>query len=288
METTKKTPPFPNELGLYFNVSEVGSLNPGPEESNEPRRQPNYQIIWITRGSGTFEIDLESLRIEANTIYTIPPGRLHQFRPAEPTAGYVLSFNMDFLYLAIEGPGRFFFREINSELTRVSSYFWDPAESDLQNVLADIRREFDTHLTFRLEVLSGLLRIFLIYMKRQAVICYQEDEEGGDTRLFNRFYSQLDNQFIRMKQVTEYAKALFVTPGHLNSVVKKISGYPARYHIRLRTIREAKRMAIYNDASMKTVAHTLGFYDLAHFSKYFKGATGMTFSEFRKIKANTT
>ena len=285
METTIKTPVFPSDVGLFFNISTVESLITNRSREKEALREPYYQLIWITRGAGTFEIDLERLRIEANTIYTIPPGRFHQFHAAESPAGYVLSFNMDFLYLAIDGPGRQFFKEVDAELKRVGSYSCDPGDASLRNVLADIIREFDARLALRLEILSGLLRIFLIYMKRQAVVCYREDGECEDTRLFNRFYSQLDNQFRRMKKVTEYATDLCVTPGHLNSVIKEVSGHTVRYHIRQRTIQEAKRMIVYNEANLKTVAHSLGFDDVAHFSKYFKSATGMTFSQFRKIRS---
>jgi AraC family transcriptional activator of pobA len=39
---------------------------------------------------------------------------------------------------------------------------------------------------------------------------------------------------------------------------------------------------MYNDANMKMVASSLGFEDLAHFSRYFKNAAGMNFTAFRK------
>lgn len=285
METTTKTPAFPNDLSFFFRVSTVESVIPDLTGEAEPQRQPHYQVIWISRGSGTFEIDLETFCIESNTIYTIPPGRYHQFKPAELLAGYVLSFNTDFLNLAIEGPGRHFFKEVDSDLKRVSSYFCNPGDANLQQVLADIRREFDTQSHLRLEILSGLLRMFLLYMKRQAVICYREDNECHDIRLFKRFYLQLDSQYRWMKRVTDYATALCVTPGHLNNVIKRVTGHSTKYHIGQRTIQEAKRMIIYDEVNMKTVAHILGFDDLAHFSKYFKNVTGMTFSQFKKMKS---
>jgi AraC family transcriptional activator of pobA len=200
-------------------------------------------------------------------------------------AGYVLSFNMDFLHLAIEGPGVHFFKEIDADLKRVGSYHCNPADEHLQHVLADIKREFDSHSDLRLEILSGLLRMFLLYMKRQAVICYREENECLDIRLYKRFYLQLDDQFRWMKRVSGYATALCVTPGYLNSVIKRVTGHSAKYHIRQRTIREAKRMVVYDEADMKIVAHFLGFDDLAHFSKYFKKEAGMTFSQFKKMKS---
>jgi AraC family transcriptional activator of pobA len=270
---------------FFFNISTVESLARESAPITEALRRRYYQMIWIIRGLGDLEIDTEIQAIEANTIYSIPPGRQYRFLPAAEVSGYVLSFNIDFLDLAIEGPGSPFFRDIKSELRRVNTYLWDPAEASLRNVLDDMRREFNTHLGLRIEILSGLFKIFLIYMKRQAVVCHREYGDWENTRLFNRFYAQLDIDFVRKKQVAEYASALAVTPGHLNAVIKRVTGHSASYHIRQRTIQEAKRMVFYDDASLKTVAHALGFGDQAHFSKYFKTAAGMTFSQFRKIRS---
>src|SRR6201999_1815321 len=108
----------------------------------------------------------------------------------------------------------------HGELNRVGCYFRDPEDSSLPNALAEIRREFDSHSNLRMDILSGLLKMFLLYMKRSATICYQ-DGQGDEIQLFNRFYSLVEDQFRRKKQVAEYAKELFVTPGHLNSVIKK-------------------------------------------------------------------
>ncbi len=47
-------------------------------------------------------------------------------------------------------------------------------------------------------------------------------------------------------------------------------------------VQEAKRLAMYSDANMKMVAYALGFEDPSHFSKFFKNAAGLNFSEYKK------
>jgi AraC family transcriptional regulator, transcriptional activator of pobA len=134
----------------------------------------------------------------------------------------------------------------------------------------------------RLEILSGLFKIFLIYTKRLATTVRREETSSHRMRLFNSFYAKLDEQFKTMRQVAEYASELSVTPNYLTDVVKKVTGYSASYHIQQRMVLEAKRLALYSDANMKMVAYSLGFDDLSHFSKFFKNAAGVNFSEFRK------
>jgi AraC-like DNA-binding protein len=82
--------------------------------------------------------------------------------------------------------------------------------------------------------------------------------------------------------VADYAAGFAVTPNYLNEIIKKSSGIPASEHIKQRVVLEAKRLAAYSDASMKEIAYSLGFDDVAHFSKYFKNVTGINFSDFKK------
>lgn len=282
MQTIVKQPVFPNDVNCFFDISRIGSMDFEGDLQTVPVRCPHYQIVLISRGSGYFSIDLERYRIEDGAIYTIPPGRFHRLMPEGPLAGYVLSFNIDFLFLAIEGPGRPFFSEITSDLKLVNMYLRKQGDLALETLLAEISREFEAHLLLRLEILSGLFKVFLIYMKRHSTGFRREDVSCPSIRLFNSFYAKLDNQFRTMKQVAHYASELFVSPSHLTVVVKKLTGHSASYHIKQRTVQEAKRLVLYSDADMKMVAYSLGFEDLSHFSKYFKSATGMNFTDFRK------
>src|ERR1700722_3028782 len=244
MQTTAKQPSFLNEVNYFFDISTGESVNRMHGLRNGPVRQPHYQIVWITQGSGFFIIDLEKYRIDDNCAFTIPPGRFHQIMAEGRLSGFVFSFNIDFLYLAIESPERSFFKELCSDLKRVKTYSMDGGGQALQSLLA-------------------------------GTSCAR-------TRLFNNFYAKVDNEFRTKKHVAEYARELSVSPNYLSEVVRKVTGHSAGYHIRQRTVQEAKRLVIYNDASMKMVAYALGFDDLSHFSKYFKNAAGMTFRDFRK------
>jgi AraC family transcriptional regulator, transcriptional activator of pobA len=282
MQKITKQPAFLNEMNYFFDISTVESVNLKHGLQNGPVRQPYYQIVWITQGSGYFSIDLEQYRIEDNSAFTIPPGRFHQIMAEGRLSGFVFTFNIDFLHLTIESPGQPLFKEICSDLKRVKMYSLPGGDHSLQSLLAGITREFEAYNIFWLEIVSGLFKVFLIYIKRQSTSIRQEETSCPRTRLFNNFYAKLDNQFRTKKQVADYAQELSVSPNYLSEVVRKVTGYSAGYHIRQRTVQEAKRLVMYNDANMKMVAYSLGFDDLAHFSKYFKNAAGMNFTDFRK------
>jgi AraC family transcriptional activator of pobA len=280
MEGIEHQPVFVNDVSYFFEITTLESIR--GETTSYPVRKPHAQLVWVTRGSGYFTIDLEKFRMMDNTIYMIPPGRCHQFMPAGELSGHVLAFNADFLNLAIDSPGRPFFKEISDDLTRVNMLSLQSDNPILRNIFAEISREFETHLMLRLEILSGLFKIFLVYVKRLATTIRQEEASSHKMRLFNSFFAKLDKQFKTMKQVAEYASELSVSPSYLTVVVKKVSGYSASHHIQQRMVQEAKRLAMYSDANMKMVAYALGFEDPSHFSKFFKNAAGLNFSEFKK------
>jgi|ERR1700722_2716458 AraC family transcriptional activator of pobA len=280
MKPQKWQPVFPNDTSYFFEISTLELSNKGP--MRDPMRQPHSQLIWITHGSGYLTVDLEKFKVTANAIYSIPPGRVHQFRPADVISGWVLSFNPDFLNLAIGGSCRPFFKEISADLNRVNMFMLRSEHPALRHLLADIIREFETHMVLRLEILCGFFKVFLMYTKRLSTTIEQQETSSSKVRLFNNFYAKLDKEFKTKKQVSEYANELSVSPSYLTVVVKKVSGYSASYHIHQRMVQEAKRLALYNDASMKMVAYTLGFDDLSHFSKFFKNAAGVNFTEFKR------
>ena len=81
--------------------------------------------------------------------------------------------------------------------------------------------------------------------------------------------------------VSDYARELAISANYLNHVMKRFTGFTASHHIQQHTILEAKRRALYLGTSMKETAYSLGFEDLAHFSKFFKKNAGTSFREFK-------
>src|SRR6476646_11477034 len=67
------------------------------QDRQRPHRHDFYQVFWITRGAPSFHIDFDHLPIEAHSLVFVPPGAVHTFGTQHPTAGFILSFQEDFL-----------------------------------------------------------------------------------------------------------------------------------------------------------------------------------------------
>ena len=100
--------------------------------------------------------------------------------------------------------------------------------------------------------------------------------------IVNRFIQAVDANFINKRSVSEYAKILNLSEGHLNNIIKKETGKPAGYHIRERILHEAQRLLIYTDSSISEISYTLNFSNPSYFFRLFKSLTGTTPKKFRK------
>jgi AraC-like DNA-binding protein len=261
------------------NAFEIRVLKNG--ENNAPAIKELFRIIWIKEGSGALSVDMHTYSISRDSIYCIKPGQVLRFEPVEETDGYLLSFSAEFLAMA----------GIHPEPLQYSAFFHPLSpfsivkvenSSEMLETAEKMIREFSNAYPGKEEVLRGLLKIFLVYLNRQQEESRPQLTNPDQSGLASKFFGLLEKDFANRKMVSDYAQDLSVTPNYLNEIVKRASGFPASFHIRQRIILEAKRKAAYVRTSMKEIAYDLGFDDISHFSKYFKKASGISFSDFRK------
>ena len=242
----------------------------------------NYQIIFINSGNAIYNVATKSHNLSENNIYYICPNPSYQLIPEQELDGYIISFNSDFLNLSVEksllsANGNFI------GLTATSKFKINAStKTDIYKILVRIERECSSAHMLKSEVIKGLLRLLLIYLSRipKETVCTTTLKKNNE--IVNKFFSILEEKYNTHHMAADYADMLYVTSNFLNELLKKTSGYTTRYHIHRRIIIEAKRQTLCSDSSMKEIAYELGFDDLAHFSKFFKNATGECFKDFKK------
>jgi AraC family transcriptional activator of pobA len=73
-----------------------------------------------------------------------------------------------------------------------------------------------------------------------------------------------------------YAKALGISPTHLNRIVRQKTGASTRDLLTRRMLEEAQRELLFTPGSIQEMAFRLGFADPAYFSRFFTRQTGLT------------
>ncbi len=275
---------FTNSSAPAFEIHSIQWLKENRDLLEKPQRHHSAQIVWITNGSGHYCIDMEKYAIVPNTIYFVPPGRVQRLHVDDSLEGVVLSFSSDLFLLAIASPIQTVCDEMIAGFSRVNVVpVREKKTGDvLTNLVQELKQEMAEHRFLRSEILAGMLKLFLIYLRRMFLPAPQEFTSSKMNSLFNDFNSRLDKTFLSRRSVADYASDLSVTPSYLTEVVKRFTGLSASQFIQQRQVLEAKRLAIYSDDTMKGIAYKLGFEDVSHFSKFFKNVAGMNFSEFKK------
>lgn len=245
--------------------------------------QCSYEIIWVQEGSGTHTINQINYQLSANRVYCTVPGQRHQLQVDPGSKGFIISFTESFLNCHYNE-----YSDLNEEhffhhlLQHPELIIGEDVAEDMQDVLLLLLKETSKKIALSNELAIKYLKIFLIYLQRQLHSDSATTSSPKNNALIKHFQWLLENNFREKKAVAQYAKDLFVTPNHLNRVLREFTGFSARQLIKQRIILEAKKKAKERGSSMKEIAYDLGFTDIAHFSKYFKNTSGVNFSSFKK------
>lgn len=138
--------------------------------------------------------------------------------------------------------------------------------------------------TFRRETVRYLLQamvtqLWSILLERFPNANIQRKDRKNE--LTEEFFIKLQQNYMEERSVNFYADALYVTPKHLSTVVKTVTGRTTSDWIDDFVILEAKAKLKNSNHSVQRIALDLNFSDQSFFAKFFKKHTGVSPSEYR-------
>ena len=276
----------PSKRCQPFNIATIQWLYENAKFESDIARTNDYvQMIWLTKGRGTFRIDLQHFDLADNQLFFIKPCQVYQFESSSELEGYVITFAHSFLELENEEADSTYHSSLFQLFTTANGVrIHEQTVAEVKDIIDKMLNEHVNRHLFREEMLRRYLKILFIYLSRHFDGMLQTTSQTRKVELVQKFMSLVDRKFKTEKTVSGYAALLSITPNYLNEIIKTTTGYSAGYHIRQRIVLEVKRQATYSDTCMKQIGYYLGFNDMAHFSKFFKSATGKNFTDFKREK----
>ncbi|WP_229220157.1 AraC family transcriptional regulator [Dyadobacter beijingensis] len=261
---------------------EITALNADFLSSRAAKYDHSVEMIWLTKGRFSAMIDLEAFEVSEGMILFQAPGRAFYFGSSSDPEGLVVRFPTGVIPADVNStyPSLSY---CTSRLFQVDAL----TAATIMSAIQCMQLELATAHSQKTDVLSGYLRIVLLYLARQKSVAFSTSFGSQVTALTKRFFDLLERKYHVNKKVSQYADELAVTPNYLNQIIKQETGMTASANIRKRLLIQAKRMALVQNTSMKAVAYKLGFEDTAHFSKFFKVGCGCSFTDYRKSCPNT-
>ncbi len=232
-----------------------------------------HQVLLIANGGGWATLDGKTHALPTGSLVNVPPEHVHSFRFEKDTRGWVTTLADELLDELLVGVGT-----LRSELDQACVL---SADTFITQTVHQIWLEFSAQEKARALVLRGLSGVLLGWVARQLAQSTLADAKFNDSELVQRFKELIELNFKSHWTVSQYAKALSISPTHLSRLTRAANGSSALRMIEARLMREARRNLAYTNLSISSIAYTLGFTDPAYFSRVFTRDAGISPKAFR-------
>jgi len=276
--------PLDKEWGLCLTVAGYAQLPPSPVYP--PRMHPSgyfftwekgrilqeYQINYITEGSGVFETSTDQFQVVPGSILILRPGMWHRYKPDQNTGWneHYIGFYGDFCtHLFNEG-----FFQAGKPVLYVGF------QESLLKLLFEIIQQVKEEKTGHQQVAAA--NTILMLSKILSVVRNQEFAGKTIERKIRKACLYFRDNLNTNVNIEKLAGDMNVGYSYFRQMFRKYTGIsPTQYHLSLR-IQKAKDLLVSTDQSFKEIAIDLGFESYFYFSRIFKDKTGKSPLEFRK------
>ncbi|HCY43602.1 MAG TPA: AraC family transcriptional regulator [Prolixibacteraceae bacterium] len=276
--------PLDKEWGLCLTVAGYAQIP--PSLVYPPRMHPSgyfftwekgrvlqeYQINYITEGSGIFETATEQFHVVPGSMLILRPGMWHRYKPDQNTGWteHYIGFNGEFCSnLFHDG-----FFQAGKPVLYVGF------QESLLKLFFEIIQLVKDEKTGHQQVAASTT--ILMLSKILSVVRNQEFAGKTIERTIRKACLYFRENLHANVNIETLAGELHVGYSYFRQMFRKYTGIsPTQYHLSLR-IQKAKDLLVSTDKSFKEIAIDLGFESYFYFSRIFKDKTGKSPMEFRK------
>ena len=251
--------------------------------ANESHRSEAYEIFFIEKGEGRYQVDFHEFSIKDAGVFCLSPGQVFSVESENLISGCRISFNREFYCVETHGKEIACNGVLFNNVHKATFIQLDRDEVPAFRFIVDkMEEEFKHPGKAHSDILETYLRMFLIEALRKHDDRTSSHIDNGKNQLVGDFIANVEKYFRVKHSVSEYADMLFVSP---KSLAKRLNaeGYKTPTEvIRDRIVLEAKRDLRYTRKSVKEIAYDLGFEDPGYFTRYFKKSTSISPADYRK------
>ncbi len=259
--------------------------------SMTPAQHDQYEMLYMKKGTATFEIEGIDVHMAPNSVIIIKPGKTHNFivrsdscelitlyfqlNKAKKEVGTSHDSLNDFVdYIEDEATGAFIHLKLGKK-------------NDIVYVMNRILREKMKYQVWG-DFLSSLLVIELFVLLSRAL--KQEWEQSAKNRnlklheLLNIAKEYIDNNYSKDLTLSDVAKYIYLSDSYFAHSFKDKFGISPKSYILKTRISEAKALLENTDLKISDVAKSVGFSSQQRFNDIFKKYTDVTPLAFRQQK----
>lgn len=251
----------------------VSKMKPVIKPTKPHKHEGYHELIFLSKGSGFHQIDEDKIDVHPPTGFYLRPGQVHCWGFSKIPEGYVILFKEEALVD---------FWPTKNGLINIPALFFLEKNQPLFDLVAQFYHQYKTGET--IEILSAFLN--LLVLKILSLGNDQPASLPAELSDFYAFKSLVEENFLQVKRVAQYAEMLNFSTYRLNAICRSVANKNASEIIKERVLMEAKNQITHTTLSLAEVAYRLNFTDPSNFIKFFKARTTLTPSEYRKKAMN--
>jgi AraC-like DNA-binding protein len=238
----------------------------------EGRVLNEFQIVYITKGTGTFQAEGETHAVQSGDVMLILPGMKHAYKPDFETGWleYWVGFSGDHFRRLME----------KGILSKERTFFRIGLGNTLVPVFDAIMEEIRAQKPlFQLKACAGIFSILAEVLSSER----RKEQPTYHQKLTDSAKSLMEKNVLGTIDMTSIAAQIGISASRLNDVFKKYTGMtPYQYFIHIK-INKAESLLEDEGVSVQYAAAKLGFDDPYYFSRLFKNKTGVAPSKWREF-----
>ncbi|MBO5223280.1 MAG: helix-turn-helix domain-containing protein [Clostridia bacterium] len=248
------------------------------------------RLFYCLGGVGNFEINGNVYPLKAGSLLIFKYGEPYAYYPNELDPMKLLGINFDYTYSSSDlstpippvKKENFDINKILSPLTLCEELLEKPLFIDnafsIEQELKTLNSEFTRREIFYETRCSALLCSIITQALRLAVKLPQKKH---DSDVAQKIMNILSEKYGEQITLSDLGEELGYHPNYLNQIFMTRTGKPIYAYLQELRIMKAIDMLQNSTLPISEIAVSIGFCDIAHFSKTFKQKTGLSPSAFR-------
>ncbi|MFM8912910.1 MAG: helix-turn-helix domain-containing protein [Flammeovirgaceae bacterium] len=285
---------LPVDQAMEFAILSIPHIHPQIPFKLPILQAEYFSFILTKEGRGVYSLDEHQFPFDSETFYFTNPGHIKSYELLESKQAYLITVTERFLEENVHPQIYEEFPFLLAEIVPPKKLTKTELE-ELDELYTQISNEFKKDSKYKKKILGNLMMIMLLKIKERFWSTYNPLEEGKrSSQIVTSFKTLVESEFKKILtekhsgprfQAQFFARELNLHPNYLNAVIKSKTGRTVNDWISARTLSVAKSLLVNTASSNKQIAHTLGFSEPTHFSRFFKKNTNLSPNAFRKLHA---
>ncbi|HEX7386192.1 MAG TPA: helix-turn-helix domain-containing protein [Castellaniella sp.] len=244
-----------------------------------------YQVLSLHSGKATIWLDDRQHQLEGPGMVEVPQAFVHGYDFTSHCSGHVITIAYPLLAHLVQ---RLDPKASLPDHPAIYGFTDAHSAQMLHEACTQLQAQYASTRPYREAQIEAWLTLLYARLRSSHPRGTRPASPSRGLGHYTRFCELLEGAYSQHHDVAWFADKVGLTPAHLNVVTRTHGGKSPLQLIHERLALEANRCLLYTPLTIAEISGALGFAEPAHFTRFFRQATGESPRDFRRKAAMTT